>query len=143
MAMTVHCDIVSAEQSLFSGLAQTLSASGEEGELGIYPNHTPLLTRLQPGPVRVLTQNGEEEIFYVSGGFLEVQPKLVTVLADTAERAENIDEAAAEQARQRAREELQGQQSEMDYTRASTELSEAIAQLRTVEQMKKQASRAR
>ena len=143
MAMTVHCDIVSAEENLFSGLVEYVVASGEEGDLGIWPHHTPLLTRLQPGPVRVRTQNGEEEIFFVTGGFLEVQPRLVTVLADTAERAESMDEAAAEQARQRAREALEGQKSEMDYSRAATELAEALGQLRTIEQLKKQASRAR
>ncbi len=95
MAMTVHCDIVSAERQLFSGLVEIVVASGVEGDLGIMPGHAPLLTRLKPGPVRVKKQNGDEEVFYVSGGFLEVQPKLVTVLADTAERADNMDEAAA------------------------------------------------
>lgn len=137
MAMTVHCDIVSAEESLFSGLVEFVVAAGEEGDLGIWPHHAPLLTRLKPGPVRVKKQNGEEEIFYVSGGFLEVQPQLVTVLADTADRAENMDEAAAEQARERAREALEGQHSEMDYSRAAAQLAEALAQLRTIEQLKK------
>lgn len=137
MAMTVHCDIVSAEESLFSGLVEYVVAAGEEGDLGIWPHHAPLLTRLKPGPVRVKKQNGEEEIFYVSGGFLEVQQQLVTVLADTADRAENMDEAAAEQARERAREALEGQHSEMDYSRAAAQLAEALAQLRTIEQLKK------
>ena len=103
MAMTVHCDIVSAERQLFSGLVEIVVASGVEGDLGIMPGHAPLLTRLKPGPVRVKKQNGEEEVFYVSGGFLEVQPKLVTVLADTAERAENMDAAEAERAKARAK----------------------------------------
>lgn len=137
MAMTVHCDIVSAEESLFSGLVEYVVAAGEEGDLGIWPHHAPLLTRLKPGPVRVKKQNGEEEIFYVSGGFLEVQQQLVTVLADTADRAENMDEAAAEQARERAREALEGKQSEMDYSRAAAQLAEAMAQLRTIQQLKK------
>lgn len=137
MAMTVHCDIVSAEESLFSGLVEYVVAAGDQGDLGIWPHHAPLLTRLKPGPVRVKLQNGEEEVFYVSGGFLEVQPRLVTVLADTAERAENMDEAAAEQARERAREALEGQQTEMDYSRAAAQLAEAMAQLRTIEQLKK------
>ncbi len=143
MAMTVHCDIVSAEENLFGGLVEYVVAAGEEGDLGIWPHHTPLLTRLKPGPVRVKKQNGDEEIFYVSGGFLEVQPRLVTVLADTADRAENMDEAAAEQARERAREALDSQKSEMDYSRAAAELAEATARLRTIEQLKRQASRAR
>eukprot|EP00747_Dinoflagellata_sp_TGD_P158899 gnl/TRDRNA2_/TRDRNA2_177851_c9_seq2.p2 gnl/TRDRNA2_/TRDRNA2_177851_c9~~gnl/TRDRNA2_/TRDRNA2_177851_c9_seq2.p2 ORF type:complete len:108 (-),score=24.79 gnl/TRDRNA2_/TRDRNA2_177851_c9_seq2:14-337(-) len=104
MAMTVHCDIVSAEKQLFSGLVEMVVAAGVEGDLGVLPGHAPLLTRLKPGPVRVKLQNGEEEVFYVSGGFLEVQPKLVTVLADTAERAQDMDGAQAEQARQRAKE---------------------------------------
>lgn len=137
MAMTVHCDIVSAEESLFSGLVEYVVAAGEEGDLGIWPHHAPLLTRLKPGPVRVKKQNGEEEVFYVSGGFLEVQQQLVTVLADTAERAQNMDEAAAEQAREQAREALEGQKSEMEYSRAAAQLAEALAQLRTIEQLKK------
>jgi len=122
MAMTVHCDIVSAERQLFSG---------------IMPGPAPLLTRLKPGPVRVKKQNGDEEVFYVSGGFLEVQPKLVTVLADTADRADNMDEAAAEQAKQRAKEALEGKNSEMDYSRAAATLAEAVAQLRAIQQLKK------
>jgi F-type H+-transporting ATPase subunit epsilon len=137
MAMTVHCDIVSAEESLFSGLVEYVVAAGEEGDLGIWPHHAPLLTRLKPGPVRVKKQNGEEEVFYCSGGFLEVQPQVVTVLADTADRAENMDEAAAEQAREKAREALEGKQSEMDYSKAAAQLAEALAQLRTIEQLKK------
>ena len=137
MAMTVHCDIVSAERQLFSGLVEIVVASGVEGDLGIMPGHAPLLTRLKPGPVRVKKQNGEEEVFYVSGGFLEVQPKLVTVLADTAERAENMDAAEAERAKARAKEALEGKSSEMDYSRAAATLIEAVAQLRAIEQLKK------
>ncbi|MCU5780957.1 ATP synthase subunit epsilon [Alcanivorax balearicus MACL04] len=141
MAMTVHCDIVSAEKQLFSGLVEMVVAAGVEGDLGVLPGHAPLLTRLKPGPVRVKLQNGEEEVFYVSGGFLEVQPKLVTVLADTAERAQDMDGAQAEQARQRAKEALEGKSSEMDYTRAAAVLAEASARLRTIEQIKKMAKR--
>ena len=110
MAMTVHCDIVSAEKQLFSGLVELVVAAGVEGDLGVMPGHAPLLTRLKPGPVRVKKQNGDEEVFYVSGGFLEVQPKLVTVLADTAERAQDMDGAQAEEAKQRAKEALEGKQ---------------------------------
>ncbi len=141
MAMTVHCDIVSAERQLFSGLVEIVVASGVEGDLGIMPGHAPLLTRLKPGPVRVKKQNGEEEVFYVSGGFLEVQPKLVTVLADTAERAQDMDGAQAEEAKQRAKEALEGKNADMDYSRAAITLAEASARLRTIEQIKKMAKR--
>ena len=113
MAMTVHCDIVSAEKQLFSGLVELVVAAGVEGDLGVMPGHAPLLTRLKPGPVRVKKQNGDEEVFYVSGGFLEVQPKLVTVLADTAERAQDMDGAQAEEAKQRAKEALEGKNADI------------------------------
>jgi F-type H+-transporting ATPase subunit epsilon len=141
MAMTVHCDIVSAEKQLFSGLVELVVAAGVEGDLGVMPGHAPLLTRLKPGPVRVKTQNGDEEVFYVSGGFLEVQPKLVTVLADTAERAQDMDGAQAEEAKQRAKEALEGKNADMDYSRAAITLAEASARLRTIEQIKKMAKR--
>lgn len=141
MAMTVHCDIVSAEKQLFSGLVEMVVAAGIEGDLGIMPGHAPLLTRLKPGPVRVKLQNGDEEVFYVSGGFLEVQPKLVTVLADTAERAEDMDGAEAEEAKRRAKEALEGKDADMDYSRAAISLAEASARLRTIEQIKKMAKR--
>jgi F-type H+-transporting ATPase subunit epsilon len=141
MAMTVHCDIVSAEKQLFSGLVELVVAAGVEGDLGVMPGHAPLLTRLKPGPVRVKKQNGDEEVFYVSGGFLEVQPKLVTVLADTAERAQDMDGAQAEEARQRAKEALEGKNADMDYSRAAITLAEASARLRTIEQIKKMAKR--
>lgn len=97
MAMTVHCDIVSAEEQLFSGLVEMVVAHGHLGDLGILPNHAPLLSDLKPGPVRVIKQGGEEEIFYISGGFIEVQPNMVKVLADTATRAKDLDEAAAQE----------------------------------------------
>jgi len=98
MAMTVHCDIVSAEEELFSGLVEMVIAHGNLGDIGVLPGHAPLLTDLKPGPVRVIKQGGEEEIFYISGGFIEVQPNMVKVLADTATRAKDIDEAAAQAA---------------------------------------------
>tara|TARA_R100000353_G_scaffold62663_1_gene49244 strand:- start:74 stop:499 length:426 start_codon:yes stop_codon:yes gene_type:complete len=141
MAMTVHCDIVSAEKQLFSGLVELVVAAGVEGDLGVMPGHAPLLTRLKPGPVRVKKQNGDEEVFYVSGGFLEIQPKLVTVLADTAERAQDMDGAQAEEAKQRAKEALEGKNADMDYSRAAITLAEASARLRTIEQIKKMAKR--
>lgn len=136
MAMTMHCDIVSAEQQLYSGLAELIVAAGTEGDLGILPGHAPLLTRLKPGPVRIRKRGGEELLYYVTGGFLEVQPRVVTILADTAVRAEDMDAAAAENARQQAAEALDGQHSEMDYSRATAQLAEAMAQLRTIEQLK-------
>lgn len=136
MAMTVHCDIVSAEEAIFSGLVEIVVASGASGELGILPGHAALMTKLQPGPVRVKKQNGEEEIFYVSGGFLEVQPNSVTVLADTALRADNIDEAAALEAKKHAEQALENQSGDFDYSRAASQLAESIAQIRTLQQIR-------
>jgi F-type H+-transporting ATPase subunit epsilon len=137
MGMTVHCDIVSAEEQIFSGLVELLIAAGSEGDLGIAPGHTPLLTRLKPGPVRVIRQNGEEEIYYVSGGYLEVQPNLVTVLADTALRADDMDQAAAEQAKREAEKALANKTGEFEYSQAAARLAEAAAQLRTIEQLRR------
>ena len=137
MAMTVHCDIVSAEAKIFSGLVELLVAHGKMGDLGIAFGHAPLLTQLNPGPVRVIKQGGEEEVFYVSGGLLEVQPKVVTVLADTAVRASDVDEAAAQQAGEDARRTLQNQSAEIDYSTATVQLAEAAAQLRTIQQLRK------
>jgi F-type H+-transporting ATPase subunit epsilon len=134
--MTVHCDIVSAEEAIFSGLVEIVVASGASGELGILPGHAALMTKLQPGPVRVKKQNGEEEIFYVSGGFLEVQPNSVTVLADTALRADNIDEAAALEAKKHAEQALENQSGDFDYSRAASQLAESIAQIRTLQQIR-------
>lgn len=136
MAITVHCDIVSAENEIFSGLVEMVVAHGAMGDLGIAPGHTPLLTQLEPGPVRVIKQNGDEEVFYVSGGMLEVQPKVVTVLADTAVRGDDVNEAAAEQAMEDARKALANQQGEIDYSTAAAQLAEAAAQLRTIRQLK-------
>ena len=141
MAMTVHLDIASAEEQLFSGLVELVVANGVVGELGIAPQHAPLLTSLKPGPVRVIKQGGEEEIFYVSGGILEVQPLLVTILADTAMRAADIDEAAAQAAKEAAEKALQDQKSEIEYARAASELAEAAAQLRTLQELRKKAKR--
>jgi F-type H+-transporting ATPase subunit epsilon len=137
MAMTVQCDIVSAERSIFSGMVEMVIAHGVLGDLGVYPRHAPLLTQLNPGPVRVIKQGGDEEIFYVSGGFLEVQPDVVTVLADVALRAHDMDEAAAQAAMDEARRALGDQKAEMEYSVASTRLAEAAAQLRTIQQLRK------
>ncbi len=141
MVMTIHCDIVSAEEEIFSGLVEMLVASGVEGELGVSYGHAPLLTSLVPGPVRIVTQGGEEEIYYVSGGFLEVQPGVVSILADTAIRAADVDEAAAEEARREAEQALANQSGEFDYGRASARLAEAAAQLATLRKMKNRAGR--
>ncbi|WP_086479985.1 F0F1 ATP synthase subunit epsilon [Oceanospirillum sanctuarii] len=137
MAMSVHCDIVSAEESIFSGRAELVVASGVLGDLGIAPGHAALLTELQPGPVRVKKQGGEEEIFYVTGGFIEVQPNVVTVLADTAVRADDIDAAEAEKAKAEALRVISNKASEFEYSRAAVELAEATARLRTVQQLRR------
>jgi len=141
MAMTIHCDIVSAEEEIYSGLVEMLVATGELGELGVSYGHAPLLTSLVPGPVRILTQDGQEKIFYVSGGFLEVQPGVVSILADTAIRADDVDEAAAEEARKDAEHALANQTGDFDYGRASAQLAEAAAQLATLRKMKNRAGR--
>ena len=137
MAMTVHCDIVSAEEELFSGLVEMVIAHGHLGDLGILPGHAPLLTDLKPGPVRVIKQGGEEDIFYISGGFIEVQPNMVKVLADTVTRAGDIDEAAAQEALKAAEKALNEKGSEFNYGSAAAHLAEVAAQLRTVQQLRK------
>lgn len=137
MAMTVHCDIVSAEKSIFSGLVEMVIASGDKGELGIMYGHAPLLTSLIPGPVRVIKQGGEEEVFYVSGGYLEAQPNHVTLLADAALRAKDIDEAAAKKAQDEAQHALTNQSGDFDYAQAAVQLAEAAAQLRTLQKLRK------
>ncbi len=142
MAMTTHCDIVSTEESLFSGLAELVVATGSLGELGIGYGHAPLLTELKPGPVRIVKQNGEEEVYYLSGGYLEVQPDVVTILADTALRVDDIDEAAALEAKKQALQDLQNQSGEFDYSRAASQLVEAAAQLKTIEELRRKAKRA-
>ena len=133
MVMTVHCDIVSAEKAIFSGLVEQVVANGSLGDLGVQFGHAPLLT----GPVRVRRQGGEEEIYYVSGGYLEVQPNIVTILADVAVRADDMDEAAAETARQQAAQVFTNNSGELDYSRAAAQLAEAAAQLRTIQQLRK------
>lgn len=141
MVMTVHCDIVSAEKSIFSGLVELVVAHGALGDLGIAHGHAPLLTELTPGPVRVVTQGGEEQVYYVSGGFLEALPNTVTILADTAVRANDIDEAAALEAQRAAESALANQQGEFDYSRAAAQLAEAVAQLRTIQGLRKKMGR--
>ena len=137
MSSTVQCDIVSAEQSLFSGLVELVVATGSQGELGITFGHAPLLTDLKPGPVRIIKQDGEEEIYYLSGGYLEVQPNIISILSDTALRADDLDEAAALEAKKQAEHELSNQSGEFDYSRAASQLAVAAAQLRTIDQLRK------
>jgi len=138
MAMTVHVDIVSAEEQIFSGLAEFVALPGEAGELGILPGHMPLMTRIRPGAVRVKRPNeAEEEVVFVAGGILEVQPGLVTVLADTAIRGKDLDEAKALEAKRVAEEALKNQSTEIDYAKAQAELAEAIAQIAAIEKLRK------
>jgi len=134
---TFQLDIVSAEKSIFSGTVDSLVARGELGDLGIVPGHAPLLTRLKPGTVKVTDHDGNVEHFYVSGGLLEVQPHHTTILADTAVRADDIDEAAALEAKRRAEEAMADQASEIEYSKAAAELAEAVAQLRTLQAIRK------
>ena len=136
MASTVLCSIVSAEQEIFSGQVEMVIATGTIGELGIMPGHTPLLTGVKPGPVRLILEGGEEEIFYASGGFLEVQPTAITLLADTALRADDVDEAAAVAAQQKAEQELGDQRADLDFARVSSDLQEQAAMLRTVRKLR-------
>jgi F-type H+-transporting ATPase subunit epsilon len=136
---TVRLDIVSAEREIFSGETQMVLVMGEMGELGLMPGHTPLLTSLRPGNVRVLLPNQQEEIFYISSGMLEVQPHIITVLADTALRAVDIDEAAAIDAKERAEKAISDKASEIDLAEATAQLAEAIAQIRAVQALRKRA----
>ena len=138
MAMTVHVDVVSTEESIFSGLCEFVALPGEAGELGIYPGHTPLLTRIRPGAVRLKIPNQQQdEMVFVAGGLLEVQPGLVTVLADTAIRGRDLDEAKAMDAKRSAEEALANRGAKLDFARASAELAAATAQLALIERMKK------
>ncbi|MFZ6047892.1 F0F1 ATP synthase subunit epsilon [Pseudomonas sp. CR3202] len=137
MAITVHCDIVSAEAEIFSGLVEMVIAHGHLGDLGIAPGHAPLITDLKPGPIRLVKQGGEEEVYYISGGFLEVQPNMVKVLADTVLRAADLDEASAQESLKAAEKALNEKGAEFDYSAASARLAEAAAQLRTVQQIRK------
>jgi len=141
MSMTIHIHIVSAEKEIFSGTANMVFAPAEMGEVGIAPRHTPLLTRLKPGEVRVQMEGQDEQFFYVSGGMLEIQPHVVTVLADTAIRASDIDEAAAIKAKERAERAMDDKQSDFDYAKAQAELAEAVAQLRTINSIRQKAGR--
>ena len=137
MTTTIRCDIVSAEAEIFHGTATLVVASGEMGELGIAPRHAPLITRLKPGYVRVVAEGGEEQFFYVSGGILEVQPQVVTVLADTAVRAKDLDEAAALRAKEQAERALADRTDAVEIAQAQAELSQAIAQLQAIERLRK------
>jgi len=133
---TIRVEIVSAEESIWSGEGSMVFAPGELGELGIAPQHTPLVTRLKPGDVRVQQADGAEQFFFISGGLLEVQPHLVTVLSDTAIRADDLDQAAAEAAQKRAEEAIRDQTSVMEYAQAKAELANAVAQLRAIEKLR-------
>jgi F-type H+-transporting ATPase subunit epsilon len=137
MATTYHLDVVSAEQRLFSGAVEKIQVTGSEGELGIFPGHTPLLTAIKPGMIRIVKENGQEEFIYLSGGVLEVQPDNVIVLADTAIRGQDLDEARALEAKRQAEENIHGSHGDVDYAQASAELAKAIAKLRVIELTKK------
>ena len=137
MTKTIQCDIVSAQEEIFSGEARMLIASGIAGELGITPRHAPLITQLKAGPVRVLKEDGEEEFFFVSGGILEVQPHMITVLSDTATRGADLDEAAAKAAKAEAERQLADRTGEMEVAEAQAQLMQAAAQLAALEQLRK------
>ena len=137
MAMTMHLDIVSAEKEIFSGRAEVVIAPAIMGEVGIHARHTPMLTPLKPGEVKITKQGGEEEMIYVSGGMMEVQPSVVTILSDTAVRAQDLDEAAAMEAKQAAEEAIANREGEMDIAEAQSKLLEAVAQLRMIENFRK------
>lgn len=136
-AMTVHLNVVSAEEELFSGRVESLQITGSEGELGIMPGHAPLLTSLKPGMARIVKYGGEEEVIYLSGGMLEVQPNNVTVLADVATRVDDLDEQAALEAKQRAEDHMNAHGDDVDYAEVAAELARAVAQLRVIQAAKK------
>lgn len=137
MAHTIHVDVVSAEALIFSGEAEFVALPGESGELGIYPKHTPLITRIKPGAVRIkIAGQAEDEFVFVAGGILEVQPNAVTVLADTAVRGKDLDEAKAVEAKKRAEDALTNKESKIDYAKAQAELSAAIAQLAAIRRLR-------
>ena len=138
MATTIHLDVVSAEESIFSGEAEFVAAPAKMGEVGIYPRHTPMITPIKAGALRIkLPEQNEEQLIFVSGGLLEVQPGVITVLADTAIRGADLDQAKAEEARRAAEEAMKNQDSAVDYARAQAELSEALAQLQAIERLRK------
>jgi F-type H+-transporting ATPase subunit epsilon len=134
---TIHVDVVSAESSIFSGEAKFVALPGETGELGILPKHTPLITRIKPGAVRIEKADGSEEFVFVAGGILEVQPNVVTVLADTAIRGHDLDEAKANEAKKRAEEAMQNKDAAIDYAAAQAELASAVAQLAAIRKLRK------
>ncbi len=136
MSITLHLDIVSAEESIYSGPVEFIVAPAQMGEVGIYPRHTPMLTRIKSGMVRIKAQLKDEELVYVSGGMLEVQPDVVTILADTAVRSQDLDEAKAIEAKRAAEEEIKNRTSEIDYARAQAELIEATAQLAAIDRLR-------
>jgi|TARA_B100000678_G_scaffold204597_1_gene172366 F-type H+-transporting ATPase subunit epsilon len=133
----IQCNIVSPEGELFSGEIEMLTADGGDGEIAITPRHAPLLTNLKPGPVKLVLEGGAEEVFFASGGFLEVQPGVITLLTDVAERADDIDAAEAERAMELAERELEDQKSEMDYSLATAQLAEAAARLKALQKLRK------
>ncbi len=138
MANTVHIDVVSAEASIFSGEAEFVVAPASAGEVGIYPNHAPMITTIKPGALRIKQSNeSEETLIFISGGLLEVQPGIITVLADTAVRGNDLDEAKAIAAKDAAIEAMQNRTSDMDYAKAQAELSEALAQIQAIERLRK------
>jgi len=141
MTKTIQCDIVSAHEEIYSGEATMVFATGVSGELGISPRHAPLITQLKPGPVRVQEESGEELFYFVSGGILEVQPHMVTVMADTAQRGEDLDEAAAQAAKAEAERELADRTGDMEIAEAQAKLAEAVAQLQAMERLRKQLKR--
>ncbi|MCX7158047.1 MAG: F0F1 ATP synthase subunit epsilon [Proteobacteria bacterium] len=137
MALTIHVDVVSAEEQIYSGEAEFVALPGEAGELGIYPRHTPLITRIKPGAVRIKPEGGgPEELIFVAGGILEVQPKVVTVLADTAIRGKDLDEAKAFEAQKRAQEAMHERSGKMEYAKAAAELAEAAAQIQAIRKLR-------
>ncbi len=137
MAMTIHVDIVSAEHAIYSGVAECVTAPAAMGEVGIYPRHTQMLTPLKPGEVIITKQGGEEEAIYVSGGMMEVQPHVITILSDTAVRAHDLDEAAALSAKEEAEQAISDRQGEMELAEAQAQLAQAMAQLETIKRMRK------
>ena len=132
----IKCNIVSPEGELFSGEIEMLTADGGEGEIAITPRHAPLLTNLKPGPVKLILEGGEEEIYFASGGYLEVQPASIQILADTALRADDLDEAAALEAQKRAEAELADQKADLDFARVAADLQEQAAMLRTIQKIR-------
>ena len=134
---TIQVEVVSAEHEIFSGEATMLIATAQAGELGIYPQHTPLLTNLKPGDIRIQTENGEEQVIYVSGGILEVTPKKITVLSDTAIRADDLDEAVALEAQRKAEQAMKDTSADINYAQAKAELAQALAQLQALKKLKK------